>query len=85
MLSKPKTVWMAGVNLGGIWSRNPIKGYLNEDFNRWWDRSGNFGVEKLGTDKRYGIITFASTSKEEVKVWLSGLSSAFSMIKRYTR
>ncbi len=76
---------MAAVNLAGVWSNTPIRGKFHSSLDCWYDRSGNLTADKLGLVVKDGITTFASTSKTEVEIWLSGLHTAFSMLKRYTR
>lgn len=72
-------VWMAGSNLKGLWSAKPIIGKLQENW--WWDSSGNLYVSKLGLHTpTFDSVTFASVSKKEVEIWISGWMVAMEQV-----
>lgn len=84
---KPKYVYIAGINLGGLWSKKPLKAKLHNEFETdvWWYR-GNLSVKKLGLDKKlYGLTTFASTSEKEVQIWIDGVLSVFGQLNKWIR
>jgi len=78
---KPKTIYGAAINLVGVWG--PKKLSYAEDICEYYDRTGNFSVKKLGQHKDGYIITFASTSKEEVELWVSGVKAAMAMLRNW--
>lgn len=79
--------WMAGINLAGLWSNKPIRGYFNADHENYWDRTGNLNVETVGEDSRVSgnLITFASKDKREVEIWLHGANSVMELLRRWSR
>jgi hypothetical protein len=81
-----KQVYVAGLNLSGLWSTKPLK--THREMGSWWVSSGplkdNAFAEKLGLDDRNGIITFASTSKRDVQSWIDGVLSSFKFLRNWT-
>lgn len=89
----PTYIWIAGINLSGLWHKIPIKAVYNSSLHQWYDCSGDFGVNKLGLDSNrrdgYGellpIITFASTSESEVQIWIDGVLSSFKLLNMWIK
>lgn len=81
-----KQVYVAGLNLSGLWSTEPLKAH--REMGAWWVSSGplknNAFAEKLGLHDPGGIITFASTSKPEVQSWIDGVLSSFKFLREWT-
>lgn len=81
-----KQVYVAGLNLSGLWSTKPLKAH--RDMGSWWVASGPLKddafVEKLGLHDRDGLITFASTSKRDVQLWIDGVLSSFKFLREWT-
>ena len=73
----PRVIWANAVNLGGVYSDRPIrmKKHVDEVTGdvTYWDKIGDFDVNKLGLDRKtWGLTTFASRDKEEVAAWTCG-------------
>ncbi len=90
MKKLPKTIWVARVNLVGLYSKKPVKCSMVETEycdNRatWWDESGDFDVNLLGEGAlNHDCITFASANKKEVELWIAGAIAAYSILKNFT-
>lgn len=82
-------VYVAGLNLSGLWSTKPLKArrYIDDE-GSWWVSHGPLKddafAEKLGLHDRDGFITFASTSKREVQTWIDGVLSSFKILREWT-
>lgn len=88
-VDEDKQVYVAGLNLSGLWSTKPLKARREfDDRGFWWVSHGplkdNAFAEKLGLDDRNGIITFASTSKRDVQSWIDGVLSSFKFLREWT-
>lgn len=81
MNKKPKIVWGAGVNFMGLWG--PYKMHYNKELEMYFDHSGEFSLTRLKNKTQGSVITFASTNKEETKLWVRGVKSAMSVIKKW--
>jgi len=81
---KHKTIYANAVNLSGLWSPWPIRLKWNGELESYWDDSGDFDVDELGEKDQGGIITFASTSVEEVKQWTNGAKAVMKLIKEWS-
>lgn len=68
----PENVWVAAVNLSGLWWETPHEFSRLEDIDGWWSKNGEFSVDKLGVDVKPNIVTFSSKNKKDVELWLSG-------------
>lgn len=83
---RPKEIYIAALNLSGLWSQTPIKAKYNDECEWWEDRSGDLLVNKIGLDhKENGIITFGSVSQKEVQIWIDGILASFKMMKEWMR
>lgn len=85
----PKYVYIAGINLSGLWSKKPLKAKLYPDLNSWYSCEkgwgyNDVGAEKLGLHKRGGLTTFASVSKQEVQIWLDGATTVLSHLRDWS-
>lgn len=81
---KARTVYAAGLNLSGLWSKKPIKVYYDADLRCWYDASENLSVERMGYHQPFSWLkTYASTSKADVQTWIDGVSAAFCMLKNW--
>lgn len=85
---KVKRAWGACVNLGGLYSIDPVALSTRlTAFNRteYWDTEGNFDIERLGLDVKESRITFASVNKKEVELWISGASSVMKLLQEWSK
>lgn len=80
-----KSIWMNGVNLRGIWSERPIRGYWYESTEEWYDDGGNLSVEKLGVVVKEGIITFSSKNRKEVVLWTMGANAVLIQMREFCK
>ncbi len=79
---KPKTVYGAAINLTGLWG--PYKMKLHGDLDEYYDKSGNFCVNKIGEHQPCsGVITFASIDPKEVRLWVKGVKATMRMLKNW--
>jgi len=79
---KHKIIYANAMNLTGLYSTKPVRCKWDAYTGLWWDSSGEFDVDKLGTDDRIGITTFASFDKKEVKFWTQGAMTVCERLKR---
>jgi len=63
-----------------MWSEVPIKMFLDEELNEWFNKSEDIGVEELGLVKSPGAIHFSSANKEEVEHWTSGALAVMELL-----
>jgi hypothetical protein len=86
-----KTIWMAGSNLSGLWSTQPILGTWDSEFNEYTDKTGNLSVSGIGCleypfaedPADVGgslLITFSSKNKSDVVIWISGWITAMEQV-----
>jgi hypothetical protein len=78
-----KIVYGAAINLVGIWG--PKNMIWDNECEQYYDSSGNFSIDKLGLNEKYGITEFSSTNKKEVELWIGGAKAAFKRINIFTR
>lgn len=76
-----KNIWMIGINLNGLWNNKPMKGIWTEGLHCWYDKSGNFDVNKVGFDIYDGCVTFSSYNKKDVEIFILGARSISKQIK----
>ena len=73
MKKQPKEVWMAGCNLGGLWSVEPVRGFWNNGLEEWYDATGNLSARTYGLDlSEEHIATFISVDKKDVENFIAG-------------
>ena len=85
-----KTYYGNMVNLSGLYSKNPVKCYLQDDYNKniYWSEDGNLDIDsaKLGRmDDKNGYVMFTSENENDVKMWTEGVLSAMLMLKRWVK
>lgn len=92
MTAKPEFIYIAGLNLSGLWSKEPFRARWDPDLDAWWSiergwSRGNCSAQKLGLDKPigYGIIRFASADKREVQAWIDGVLASFYFLRNWTQ
>jgi hypothetical protein len=81
------------INLSGLYSKKPIKCYVQSKYFDmltdksivYWDKDGNFNIDSgnLGIESKDGYIKFTSENEDEVKIWTNGVLASMSMIKRW--
>lgn len=74
---KSEKLWATSVNQYGVIDHKPIEVFQSEDWtNDYWDRSGNFSVQKTGfKTSDNGIVTFASKDKQEVQDFIDEVTN----------
>ena len=78
---RAKVVWAAAVYSDGIlYKKVPVKCKWFDETERWWDRTENLEVAKLGVDAQYWQVTFASENKDDVKNWIRGVRSVHTVL-----
>jgi hypothetical protein len=82
-MRKIKTLWVAKINLSGLYCKIPTRVKVDEG-GKYWDKEGNFDVIGRGTHAGYGHITFASENKKEVQLWIDGVRAAMTMLKSWS-
>ncbi len=79
---KHKVVYAAGVNLAGLWG--PFKMSYKKGLNEYYDRSGNFSIQKIGEQSSYGsIITFTSSKRKEAVLWAKGVRASMTLLANW--
>ncbi len=74
MSDKPKVLWASWFCMGvGLEYRKPIKVRLVGD--EGWDSTDGLRVKNVGLEIGDGYAIFASTSKKEVKLFISGAAT----------
>ncbi len=81
----PRVVYGNAVNLAGLYSAVPLKCTYRKDLKVWFDKEGNFDVEKLGLVRQLGCITFASVRRKDVELWTSGVREAMLILRRWSQ
>lgn len=76
-----KSCWMMGVNLNGLWDNKPKKGIWNKHLNCWYDKSGNFNVNKIGLEIEDCIVRFASYNEKDIEIFILGARSLSNLIQ----
>jgi hypothetical protein len=73
-MTRPKEIWFITINLYGLSSKRPMRGYWDLTNKRWWDKTGNIGVNSLGLfiSESKQLITFASKDKHKVALFVQG-------------
>ena len=92
-LSFPKIVWANRLNRFGLISQEPIECHLetlaaeHAGCGAWTAAGGehSFWVDELGVEvsSRNMYVSFASASREEVIVWMTGVRSVFTVLSSY--
>lgn len=89
--SIPSTIWVARVNLSGLYSSNPIPAKLvvGRDYegagNSWVTTNGDFHICRIGVEKKSGYVTFSSESKAEVECFLQGVKSTMHLLSNWAK
>lgn len=79
---KHKTIYGAAVNMVGMWG--PKEMTLHQwGLKHYYDKTGDFSVEKLGEHHHDGIITFASVNRKETALWVKGVKASMKMLKNW--
>ena len=82
-MAKKKHLWMAQINLSGLYSNSPLKMTWDDDLEKYWDYRGDLSVEGVGLYADAGCITFASYKSLEVQLWISGVLSTMKMMQAW--
>ena len=82
--NNPERVYGAIINLSGLSFVEPKRFRYNYELNSWWYR-GNYGIDKLGINKRGGCITFASIKKSEVEHFINGAKAVLGMLQEWSK
>lgn len=77
----PKIIYAARINLVGLYSEKPIKCRLTHNeypYDFYYGNNGEFihPINTLGLFKEGGLITFTSTKKQDVELFLVGAKAA---------
>lgn len=85
--NQPKKLWATIVSGGG--ARKITRLYFDQEsfdtygVERWWDREGNFDVEKIGHvfNETFGYTRFSSEKKKDVETFLLGAEAVLSILR----
>lgn len=79
---KHKVIYGAAVSLSGVWG--PIRMTPSKyDIDDYWDRTGDFSIDKLGEHRKDGIITFASPDRAKTALWVKGVKASMKMLSNW--
>ena len=81
MTKLKKPVWGAFVNLNGLYSQKPLRGYWNKNLECWWGDKGEIEFNMLGVEIRGAVTSFASYNKKDVEVFIEGAKSIQMILK----
>lgn len=96
----PQLIWFGRVSRHGLFHTEPIQATYHKanygfEKDRWYvagneefpHMNGNVSVERLGIDrcKENGIISFASTDKDEVRHWIRGVRAMLTVMREMSR
>lgn len=90
MNSVPRVLYANKVNLSGLYSPEPIKLLLHDEYDTeedeaiWWDEDGDLEVTRVGLVAEYGYIIFSSDKLEEVRIWTSGVKSTMILLRQWS-
>jgi hypothetical protein len=79
-MKRPKVIYANSFNLSGLYSLSPLKLTWCPDSELYFDKSGDYCVEKVGRIFDDGCIYFSSPIKEEVDLWTNGALAVLKMI-----
>ncbi len=66
----------------GFWSKRPVKLYKSKRDAKYYDEKGNMGVRSgLDVNSEYGLVSFSSKNKKDVKDFADGIKDAFDILK----
>ena len=86
-VNAPEEVWAASINLSGLYSKTPMRCLLDinndNDCVEWWSEDKNFSVRKLGLESARGYISFASTKKKDVVIFIDGVKATMKLMKTW--
>ena len=80
-MTKKKPLWGAFVNLNGLYSQQPIKGYWCKDHGCWWSSDEELDFKHTGIEMRGVVTVFASYKKEDVKNFIAGAKAIQKVLK----
>ena len=83
----PKKLWATIVSSGG--ARKITRVYFDQQsfdtygVEQWWDKEGNFDVEKIGLvfNETFGYTRFSSEKKKDVETFLLGAEAVLSVLR----
>jgi len=80
---KKKPIWGAFVNLNGLYSQRPIRGYWHVTHRCWWTKDGNLEFTQLGITrtKNWPGTAFASYNKKDVEMFIEGAKAMQRILK----
>ncbi len=82
---KTKQIWGIGSGFDGIWGKEPIKFYYDNEVDCWFSDGEDFLIENIGLDQKdRGGVTFSSKSKKEVEFFIKGFLSAGRLLGNFT-
>jgi len=76
-------IYGCAVNLMGLYSNSPIKCSWSDKSDAWLDEDGIFSVAKLGLNTEQGRVTYASTQKKDVEIWILGVRATSFMLQNW--
>lgn len=79
-MSKPKYIWINGVNLNGLWFSEPKRARYDKSLDDWYYR-GNFNAQPGITEKDY-CITFGSENKDDAQAFTAGALAMSKLLSR---
>lgn len=78
-----RELWVAVVNLSGLWLDKPIKVTFDVESNEYRDKSGELGFyrEDILLFNDMSRIVFASENKKEVEAFIVGARAVYHILK----
>lgn len=80
---KHKILYAARVNLNGLYSDEPLKVKYDIESEKYWDNTGDFGVDGPGIDSSYGCVTYVSDDKSDVIKFIMGAAAVMHILRDF--